>query len=572
MVVLGLITSAAQAATDTVTNANDSGSGSLRAVVAAAAAGDTVNFASGVTGSIALSSGAISIGHDLTIQGPGASTLAIDAGHKSQIFTISGGNVSISGLTLKNGAAGGPGGSGVDSGAGLGGAIDDTGSGSLSVSGSAFSTDTAGGTGGSGNGSGVGEGGAIAATGGGSLSVSESTFTGDTAGGTGGSGNFGGFAAGGAIMANGSVSVSGSTFTGDIAGGTGSSGIESGEGFGGAILANGSVSVSGSTFSGDTAGGAGGGGELSGLGVGGAIDASMGGSLTDSTLVGNTAGGAGASGLDSGNGLGGALRSVATTTLSSVTIDGNSVGAAGGSAGSGVFGAGGMTARATIVSGNTGAPNCDAHVASSDHSLEGPAGSTSCGFDLTSADPLLGPLADNGGPAQTQALGAGSPAIDVVPLANCPTSVDQRGMTRPDLSETNCDVGAFEFQDPIASITGATVTEPATARARTTATFTVTLSHASTSTATVDYQTSDGSAQSPQDYLPASGTLTFAPGETTKTINVTVNGDGVNEPFEPRGSGRTATEQFSVTLTNPTGGTVIGTGTATGTILPNGRA
>ena len=76
--------------------------------------------------------------------------------------------------------------------------------------------------------------------------------------------------------------------------------------------------------------------------------------------------------------------------------------------------------------------------------MESPASSFPCEFDLTPADPLLGPLADHGGPTQTQALGAFSPAIDQVPLTSC-LSTDQRGFPRPDeIGESACDVGAYE--------------------------------------------------------------------------------------------------------------------------------
>ena len=59
-----------QAATLTVMNNNDSGAGSLRATVAAAAPGDTIVFGT-VTGTIPLTSGAIAINQNLTINGPG---------------------------------------------------------------------------------------------------------------------------------------------------------------------------------------------------------------------------------------------------------------------------------------------------------------------------------------------------------------------------------------------------------------------------------------------------------------------------------------------------------------------
>lgn len=58
------------------------------------------------------------------------------------------------------------------------------------------------------------------------------------------------------------------------------------------------------------------------------------------------------------------------------------------------------------------------------------------------ADPLLGALADNGGPNQTMALPLGSPALNVAGAAGCPAT-DQRGISRPQGS--GCDIGAFEL-------------------------------------------------------------------------------------------------------------------------------
>ena len=59
---------------------------------------------------------------------------------------------------------------------------------------------------------------------------------------------------------------------------------------------------------------------------------------------------------------------------------------------------------------------------------------------LITANPLLGPLADNGGPTQTHALAFGSPAIDAA-TGGCP-GTDQRGEGRPGGAE--CDLGAYE--------------------------------------------------------------------------------------------------------------------------------
>jgi hypothetical protein len=52
-------------------------------------------------------------------------------------------------------------------------------------------------------------------------------------------------------------------------------------------------------------------------------------------------------------------------------------------------------------------------------------------------------LADNGGPTQTHALLAGSPAIDAAEDTVCPAT-DQRGVTRP--QGAGCDVGSYEFE------------------------------------------------------------------------------------------------------------------------------
>ncbi len=73
--------------------------------------------------------------------------------------------------------------------------------------------------------------------------------------------------------------------------------------------------------------------------------------------------------------------------------------------------------------------------------------SAACGLGTSSlvADPLLGPLQANGGPAQTMALGANSPAIgamqDCTDLSGNPVTVDQRGVARP---SPTCDIGAYQ--------------------------------------------------------------------------------------------------------------------------------
>jgi hypothetical protein len=94
--------------------------------------------------------------------------------------------------------------------------------------------------------------------------------------------------------------------------------------------------------------------------------------------------------------------------------------------------------------------------ASNGYNIESP-GDT-CGLDTNKGDQVnvsegqlnLGPLADNGGPTQTHALGPGSFAIDQIPVTECvdvdsmPLTEDQRGVTRP--QGAMCDVGAFELE------------------------------------------------------------------------------------------------------------------------------
>ena len=85
--------------------------------------------------------------------------------------------------------------------------------------------------------------------------------------------------------------------------------------------------------------------------------------------------------------------------------------------------------------------------------------------------------------------------------------------------------------------------------------FPVTLSQASSEPVTVGYATADGTAHAGEDYQAAFGTLTFQPGETSKTVEVTVLGDTVPE----------ADEVLVVSLSNPAG-TLLGDAQALGTI------
>ena len=78
------------------------------------------------------------------------------------------------------------------------------------------------------------------------------------------------------------------------------------------------------------------------------------------------------------------------------------------------------------------------------------------------------------------------------------------------------------------------------------ATFTLRLSNPSSSPVSVDYATADGTASAGSDYVAASGTFTFNPGETLKTINVTLKHDTIDE----------VNETFVLNLSNPVNATV----------------
>ncbi len=104
---------------------------------------------------------------------------------------------------------------------------------------------------------------------------------------------------------------------------------------------------------------------------------------------------------------------------------------------------------------------------------------------------------------------------------------------------------------PVVSIDSVSATEGGTA------TFTASLTEGSSQPITVKYATADGTATQPGDYAGATGTLSFAPGETTKPIAVTTAQDTLDE----------AGETFAVTLSAPTNATLSPTNaTGTGTI------
>ena len=112
---------------------------------------------------------------------------------------------------------------------------------------------------------------------------------------------------------------------------------------------------------------------------------------------------------------------------------------------------------------------------------------------------------------------------------------------------------------PALSVANATAAEPDAGQS-TTLDFVVTLNRAASATVTVDYATGDGTATAGADYTAASGTLSFAVGETSKTVSVSVLDDSHNE----------GSETMTLTLSNATGAVINSNAArATGTITNN---
>jgi len=310
-----------------------------------------------------------------------------------------------------------------------------------------------------GHGGGLGAGGAIYNQG--TLVITNCTLTDNTAqGGNGGQGleaNFDG--------ASGSFGIGGSAGAGTTTPG-GAGGF--GAGGGGGVDDSGG---SGGLYAGDggsapfdpplTLGGAGGGG--GGAGLGGAIfndDGVV--AITNSTFAGNFAvggqGGAGESGSggfpgSSGLGAGGAIFSRrGRLILNSCTLTDNT-----GDRGRGIEcnSDGGNPTVATINNTIIGQADTNATDYDGNASEDGFGNliRTAVGFAgqiVSTANPLLGPLQDNGGPTWTCAPSALSPAINagvnvVIPLGD---TADQRGAPFGRIREGNVDIGAFESGNP----------------------------------------------------------------------------------------------------------------------------
>jgi hypothetical protein len=279
-----------------VSNLMDSGTGSLRAQIAAAAAGDTINFDNSLQGQITLTSGELDIANNLTIKGPGAGNFTISGGNTQRVLHILPGiSASISGLTIAGGNTTGFG-AGIDC------------EGSLTLENCTVATNTAG----------MGGGGvAFVAnnTGPASLTVTSCTFTGN------GAANGGGIYSSVTNLAGHvEVTITTTDFTQNAASAAGGA-IDSLDQLGG--IASAGFTVTGGTFSANSA--AGSGGAIASTLQ--AADASQGmATLSGATVQNNTAksGGGVFSELDSSG------TSQTTATLAGVILQANAATAGGG--------------------------------------------------------------------------------------------------------------------------------------------------------------------------------------------------------------------------------------------------
>jgi hypothetical protein len=219
-------------------------------------------------------------------------------------------------------------------------------------------------------------------------------------------------------------------------------------------------------------------------------------------------------------------------------------------------------ANASLTEGNSGSANMTFNVTLSTPS-EQPItvnfttvdGSAVAGSDFTASSGVL-----------TFAPGTTTQTIDVPILGDTLSENDETFTvalnTASNATITNSSgTGTIVNDDAVVSVSIGDVSQAEGNSGTANFAFTVTLSAASEQTVTVNYTTVDGTAVAGTDYTATSGTVTFAPGVTTQTINVPVSGDLTKE----------ATETFSVALSSPVNAS-LGTATGTGTIVDDDNA
>jgi predicted outer membrane repeat protein len=151
---------------------------------------------------------------------------------------------------------------------------------------------------------------------------------------------------------------------------------------------------------------------------------------------------------------GGGIYNAGTLTVTNSTFSGNSATNGGG----GIYNAGTATVSNSILANKDTGGNCSGTITYGTKSGYNISDDGTCVFGTTSTgangdpigdnvNPLLATdgLQNNGGPTETIALQATSPAVAAVPRAYCTVTTDQRGAPRPAPGYTACDIGAFEY-------------------------------------------------------------------------------------------------------------------------------
>ncbi|MGZ4810288.1 MAG: choice-of-anchor Q domain-containing protein, partial [Thermoanaerobaculia bacterium] len=170
------------------------------------------------------------------------------------------------------------------------------------------------------------------------------------------------------------------------------------------------------------------------------------------------------------------------------------------------------------------------------------------GNSTTPANPLLGPLANNGGPTETMLPQAGSPVIDTGdPDTTGLPATDQRGLPR--VANGRVDMGSVEVQAAVGDFTFSAPVYSGVEGGN--ASITVNRVNGSAGAASVTVAVTGGTATSGADYTFAGTTLNFADGEITQTFTFPLTADGTFDPGET----------INLALQSPTGGANLGTQT-----------
>ncbi len=388
------------------------GDNSLREAIANADDGDTITFDAALSGgTIDVSTlGTLIVIDDITISSTVPITISGgDAVRVMQVGTVDGAELTLNHLTIANGA--------YASTTGVGGAGVYVRKGKLTLTNSTVRDNAL---------TGEAYGGGVAVNAGESLVVEASWFEGNSA--DSGTGDFGG---GGAIGSDGTAVITNSTFISNTAAGLNVA-VDAGAG-GGAISSSDDLTIVGSTFVGNDA-------SASYYGSG-AVDTFGTATIVNSTFVANTAGGDPSAPFS----FGGAVGNAGTLTVRNSTFSDNEA-----DFGGAVANFADLFLYNNILANSVNGSDCfndgvfSGAVAMGDNNLiELDDGDEPCAADVvSSAEPDLQPLGDNGGPTHTMALAKDSPAIDLGASATCATA-DQRGESRDDL---NCDLGAYELK------------------------------------------------------------------------------------------------------------------------------